>query len=124
MGDPMTIDELWQNHIDRDDRNSPEEYPEMALITFEEFKQNIEFYAETLTARLAASDAEVKALREALDPNLTKAAYIGEFRQRVKYRDEFGEDVVMECDVSWTTVKEIMAAIIARAALARGAGEK
>ena len=31
------IELLWQNHIARDDRNSPEEYPEMALITFDEF---------------------------------------------------------------------------------------
>lgn len=35
------MDELirsaWQDLLDRDDRTSPEEYPDMALIAFEEF---------------------------------------------------------------------------------------
>lgn len=28
----------WQELLDKDDRTSPEEYPDMALITFEEFE--------------------------------------------------------------------------------------
>jgi uncharacterized small protein (DUF1192 family) len=32
-----TIEQLWQDLIDKDDRNSPEEHPDMALITFDEF---------------------------------------------------------------------------------------
>jgi hypothetical protein len=35
------IARLWQELIDKDDRNSPEEYPEMALITFDEFADYI-----------------------------------------------------------------------------------
>lgn len=27
----------WQDILERDDRNSPSEYPDMALITFDEF---------------------------------------------------------------------------------------
>lgn len=41
-GEPVAEDDLlspeqaWDIHINRDDRNSPEKYPEMALITFDE----------------------------------------------------------------------------------------
>jgi hypothetical protein len=31
------IAEVWQEILDKDDRNSPEEYPEMVMITYEEF---------------------------------------------------------------------------------------
>lgn len=37
-----TIDALWQDILDKDDRNSPEEYPDMALITADEFRDAIE----------------------------------------------------------------------------------
>jgi hypothetical protein len=41
-GSPMsTIEQLWQDLIDKDDRNSPEEHPDMALITFDEFRDAI-----------------------------------------------------------------------------------
>ena len=40
-GDNLSIEDMWQRHLDRDDRNSPEEYPDMALITFEEFRDAI-----------------------------------------------------------------------------------
>jgi len=33
-----TTDELWQDLLDKDDRNSPAEYPDMILITREEFE--------------------------------------------------------------------------------------
>ena len=39
------IERLWQTLIDKDDRNSPEEYPEMALITFDEFAEAVRFGA-------------------------------------------------------------------------------
>jgi hypothetical protein len=29
----MNIDEIWQDLLDKDDRNSPEEYPDMVLVT-------------------------------------------------------------------------------------------
>jgi len=31
-----TIDEAWQDLVEKDDRTSPEEYPDMALITHDE----------------------------------------------------------------------------------------
>lgn len=35
---PM-IETLWQDLLDKDDRTSPAEYPDMALITKEEFAE-------------------------------------------------------------------------------------
>lgn len=32
-----TVEELWRNLLEKDDRTSPEDYPDMALIKFEEF---------------------------------------------------------------------------------------
>lgn len=32
------IDRLWQDLLDKDDRTSPAEYPDMALITRDEFE--------------------------------------------------------------------------------------
>lgn len=37
-----SINELWQNILEKDDRTSPAEYPDMALITFEEFTDAIQ----------------------------------------------------------------------------------
>lgn len=46
------MNEAWQEHLDRDDRTSPEEYPEMALITQDEFfrymQQAASLYADTI----------------------------------------------------------------------------
>lgn len=50
----------WQELIERDDRTSPEEYPEMALITRDEL-------AEFMRRAIPPHDALVKALREAID---------------------------------------------------------
>ena len=36
VSDGLTLDEAWQDLVDKDDRTSPEEYPDMALITREE----------------------------------------------------------------------------------------
>jgi hypothetical protein len=33
----FTVEELWQDLLEKDDRTSPDDYPDMALITFEEF---------------------------------------------------------------------------------------
>lgn len=38
---PEPVADLWQELCERDDRTSPEEYPEMCLITFEEFSDFI-----------------------------------------------------------------------------------
>jgi hypothetical protein len=68
---------------------------------------------------IEVAEAEAKALREALTPSeITKAAYIGEFEFPVKAYDEDGEELTFPATVPWTTIKEIMAAILARAALA------
>ena len=36
-GEDDLVQRLWQELVEKDDRTSPEEYPEMALITFDEF---------------------------------------------------------------------------------------
>ena len=65
---------------------------------------------------IEVAEAEAKALREALTPSeITKAAYIGEFEFPVKAYDEDGEELTFPATVPWTTIKEIMAAILARA---------
>lgn len=61
---------------------------------------------------------DASALREALTPSAeTKAAYIGEFKFTIPAQDEDGNEVTREIDVPWTTIKEIMTAIEARALL-------
>ena len=71
-----------------------------------------------LEARCAGLERE-RRLEEALTPSAeTKAAYIGEFRWAEEREDEDGETYVEFHDVPWTTIKEIMKAIKARAALA------
>lgn len=63
--------------------------------------------------------AENARLREALTPSAeTKAAYIGEFDfLQEAYSEEHGEEVTCRVTVPWPIIKEIMAAIRARAAL-------
>lgn len=71
--------------------------------------------AEMLGSKLQAAEADSARLREALTPSAeTKAAYMGEFGF------QFGEYTP---NVPWTTIKQIMAAILARAALNQGADE-
>jgi len=71
---------------------------------------------------------EVERLREALTPSGdTKAAYSGEFKFQVtQWREnedpdaeEEMEEYLADFTVPWTTIKEVMAAIAARAALSR-----
>jgi hypothetical protein len=77
-------------------------------------------------AMMAAVDAlprtpqqeEVERLQEALTPSLgTKAAYMGEFQFGFPDWDEDGNEVTRNINIPWTAIKEIMAAIRARAAL-------
>lgn len=35
----MTPEQAWQELLDKDDRTSPEDCPEMCLITFEELRE-------------------------------------------------------------------------------------
>lgn len=75
---------------------------------------------DRLTAERDAARAEVERLREALTPSGdTKAAYIGEFSLSLPDYDEDGDEVIRKINVPWVTIKEIMAAIRARATLIR-----
>lgn len=75
---------------------------------------------ERAEARIKELEQERDALLDALTPSaLTKADYIGEFQFSIEDRqeDEDGEmlETTREVTVPWTTIKEIMAAIRARA---------
>lgn len=78
-------------------------------------------------AALAAAEAERDALRAALTPSTeTKAAYMGEFHFETEVAnpawnedtdEEEPEYLIEKAVVPWDTIKQIMAAISARAAL-------
>lgn len=71
---------------------------------------------------LAHLRGKVERLQEALTPSGdTKSAYIGEFSFNIEDRDEDGEECSRNVVVPWTTVKEIMAAIRARAEMKEAA---
>jgi hypothetical protein len=76
-------------------------------------------HIEALTKRVAE-------LEEALTPSgATKHAYIGEFHFTIDEQDsEQMCEVSRKVTVPWTTIKEIMAAIRARAALSNAARGK
>jgi hypothetical protein len=54
-------------------------------------------------------------LLAALDPNETKAAYIGEVKDDICHYDEDGNEVWGKHTISWTAIKDIMALICKRA---------
>lgn len=68
---------------------------------------------------------ERDAYRDALDPNETKAAYIGEIKFRTIEFDEFGDEHTVTRTLEWDTTKDVMAMIRARArsALAHSEGK-
>jgi len=71
--------------------------------------------SQFLLGKLASSQAQIERLKEALTPSAdTKAAYIGEFSMGVVLRAG-GEEEHRRIDIPWTTIKEIMAAILAKA---------
>lgn len=85
--------------------------------------------AEAAETALAAANARVEMLTEALEPSGdTKAAYSGEFYERVEIpnpmyednEDDEPETIMQYVPVSWITIKQIMAAIATRAALTGG----
>ena len=74
--------------------------------------------SKDLQKRLDAALADAARLREALTPSAeTKRAYWGEFSFVVDYSDD--NPLGRTIDVPWTTIKEIMKAIRARAAVGR-----
>lgn len=70
--------------------------------------------ADTISALTAERDALLAALTPSAE---TKAAYIGEFTMPFLMLDEDGNGKLEYPYVPWTTIKEIMAVIRARAAV-------
>ena len=65
---------------------------------------------------IATLRKQLENAREALEPSAaTKYCYSGEFKQNITLRDEDGEEYSYPVTIEWTTIKEIMAAINARA---------
>jgi len=96
------------------ERGAFENYPMQSRIVSE-------LWGAIMSRLLSSSKAEVE-MREALTPSGdTKAAYSGEFKFSITetFEDDDGDVVERSRDilVPWTTIKEIMAAIAARAAL-------
>ena len=61
-------------------------------------------------------EAELERFKAALTPSAdTKAAYIGEFSVSLPDLDENGIEYTRKINVPWTTIKEIMASILAKA---------
>ena len=74
---------------------------------------------EALQASLSKAEEEIGRLREALTPGAdTKAAYFGDFHMCVTLRIR-GQEDYRRVQIPWTSIKEIMSAISARAALER-----
>lgn len=74
-------------------------------------------YCQDAASLIQELQAEVAALREALTPSAdTKAAYMDEFGfSREIWDEEEEHDVVEIIGVPWTTIKEILHAVSARA---------
>lgn len=91
----------------------------MSNLQHAAYREGYETAAAERNATIASLQAELVALREALKPSAeTKAAYIGEFKFPYTVWDPNGEhEITHQVTVPWTTVKEIMKAIVARAAL-------
>lgn len=66
------IERLWQDILEKDDRTSPAEYPDMALVSYAEFEDAVTAIARKVIRdmsqvwKLAAKDREIAALKEAL----------------------------------------------------------
>ena len=76
-------------------------------------------FRKQLIAERDALQAKLAAAEEALKPSAeTKAEYMGEFSWKEESLDEYEEPCLRTIYVPWTTIKEIMKAIKARAALA------
>ena len=63
--------------------------------------------------RIEGDAAEIERLWAALTPNAqTKAAYIGKFTMTLKEVDDYGDDRSLRVTIPWTSIKEIMRAIL------------
>jgi hypothetical protein len=80
--------------------------------------RSMEIELAQASAKLVEQQNEIERLKAALTPSAeTKAAYWGEFSFSLCVGEEDGEEMFERITVPWTTVKEIMAAILARAEL-------
>jgi hypothetical protein len=78
--------------------------------------KTVQAFAAHRTASTATLQARLDAMADALTPSgATKAAYHGDFWFPITRTDADGEEYTERAYVPWTTVKEIMAAIKARA---------
>lgn len=83
----------------------------------------LSYVPEQVRGKIAALRERCERLEEALTPSGdTKAAYMGEFSFGLTRMDEAGDEYSEKVYVPWTTIKEIMAAIAARTALANHDG--
>lgn len=69
----------------------------------------------TANLELSVVKGQRDALIAALDPDKTKAAYIGEFRFNHEFKHQDGTDDFMDVTLPWTVIKDVMKAIAARA---------
>jgi len=97
----------------------------MQMASVDARAKDAESERDRLAAANAALEARVTGLMEALVPSAeTKAAYMGEFYMGVTMsHPRLGEET-RKVQIPWTTIKEVMAAIRARAALASGKPEE
>lgn len=79
-GEALSVDEAWLNLIEKDDRTSPEEYPDMALITRQEL-------AEYMASASAGKVEPVAWIKSALD---TLAAYETDYGEALPDDHELG----------------------------------
>jgi len=64
-GAAEAVEAAWQDLIEKDDRTSPEEYPDMALITRGDLAG---YMSDAVAPEQPAQASEVERLREALEP--------------------------------------------------------
>lgn len=95
-GEDAVIQGLWLDILEKDDRTSPEEYPDMALITEDEFAGSIRY----ALAALSAPQGEVeRGTLPRLDEGLIIAAMRGHYGSKADSID--GLDLTAD-DVNWS----------------------
>lgn len=107
---PATAEALWQEMVEWDDRTSPEEYPEMAMLTFEEFADFLNRHRQATleeAAKVALFD------RSELEPFVSAAAVIWCGK---KERETFVEDIAY-FKHNWSSLPGLRAEVVATAIL-------
>lgn len=74
--DPL-IRDLWQNLMEKDDRNSPAEYLKMCLITFEEFEGYLKAFLADKSEGVAVSRLTLEwIIRKTADKRNPQVAFV------------------------------------------------